>query len=305
MKRKILAVFLCLFSVIIFCGCGSVSYILQVDSNGVVTQACVITISKKDIENAGKTIDDFEYNLQYVANTVVTNSINNFKSSHELTEEVETYGGEKVPFSTVLTYTLSNIDLYFGGPKYERKISTDNNTYTYTITLKFLTISAYYYFHDVYPDTPEDDSNKTVEEHAFYIKKITENKSAFYDLANDDITKYFMNYFGDDKFSLSDMTYSFCYSTTDDKLYSDATKVYTASNGNIVHQWDYTATDLAQENGGVFHTYTIKVKAYMWYMLALIISLSVALILVIYVKVKERKEIIMTDSEQHDEYKNE
>ena len=295
MRKKILAVFLCLFSALIFCGCGSVSYILQVSSSGVVTQACVIIVSKKDIQDAGKTITNFRNNVEYVGNTVVSNSINSFKNSHELTDEVETYGGEKVPFSTVMTYTLSNIELYFGGPKYEWSgLDSDSDTLTCTISLKFLTISAYYYFHDIYPDTPEDESNKTIEDHAFYVKKITESKSPFYDLANDDdIVQYFINYFGEDKFTLSDMKYSFCYSTTDEKLYSDANQIYASSNGNIVHQWDYTAADLAQENGGLFHTYTIKIKAYMWYMLAIIISLSVALVLIIYVKIKERKEKLL------------
>lgn len=291
MKKKLLAIFVCLFSVLLLCGCGSVSYILQVDSTGVVTQAVVLTFSKKDIESAGKTVLDFRNTVEAVGNAIVQNSINSFKESHNLTDEVETYGGEKVAFSTIINYTLKHMDPQNGKPKYEWQISnTDSDTIICTISLRYLTIYAYYYFHDVYPDTPEDDSNKTTEDHAFYVKKITESKSPFYDLKNDNVAKYFLEYFGDDTFDLSDMTYSFCYSTTDTKLYSDATKTYTTSSGNIVHQWDYTAADLAEENGGLFHTYTIKIKAYMWYMLAMIISLLVALVLIIYIKIKKQKE---------------
>jgi hypothetical protein len=269
-----------------------------VDSNGIVTQAVVLKFRKKDVVNAGKTISDFQFEVEKIGNVVVANSILSFQNSHNATDEVETYGGEKVAFSNIVTYTLSKMDPQIGKPKYEWQIASDNDTITCTISLRFLTIYAYYYFHDVYPDTPEDDSNKTTEDHAFYVKKITESKSPFYDLANDEIAKYFISYFGEDKFNLGDMKYSFCYSTPDTKLYSDATEIYTTSSGNIVHQWNFTAEDLAKENGGVFHTYTIKVKAYMWYMLALIISLSVALALVIYVKVKENNKDTITETDR-------
>ena len=289
MKKKLLVVFLCLFSAILFCGCGSVSYILQVESSGVVTQAVVLKFSQTAIQNAGKTLADFQNHVQYVGNQVVHNSISNFESSHNLTDEMTTYSGDTVSFASIVSFTLENIDPQNGKPKYEWEKNGDE--ITCTITLRFLNIYAYYYFHDIYPDTPEDDSNKSIQDHAFYLKKITESKSPFFDLQNNDVAQYFLSYFGTDKFTLSDMDYAFCYSTTDDKLYGDTSYTYTSSNGNKVLVWEYSATDLAKENGGMFHTYKIGIKAYLWYMLAIIISLGVAVVLTMYCIKKDKKKL--------------
>ena len=295
MKKKLLAIFLCIFSVILFCGCGSVSYVLQVESSGVVTQAIVLKFSRTAIQNAGKTLPDFQYHVQYVGNQVVHNSITSFESSHNLTDEMTTYSGETVSFASIVSYTLENMDPQNGKPKYEWESNGDE--ITCTITLRFLTIYAYYYFHDLYPDTPEDDSNKTIVDHAFYLKKITENKSPFFDLQNNDVAQYFLNYFGTDKFTLADMDYAFCYSTTDEKLYGDTNYTYTASNGNKVLVWEYSAADLAKENGGMFHTYKVSIRAYLWYMLAIVISLVVAIVLSIYSVNRDKKKIKQLDLE--------
>lgn len=289
MKKKLLTVFLCLISVILFCGCGSVSYILQVESSGVVTQAVVLTFSQKAIQNAGKTVADFQTHVQYVGNQVVYNSITNFESSHNLTDEMTTYSGEKVSFASIVHYTLENMDPQNGKPKYEW--SQKGDEISCTMTLRFLNIYAYYYFHDIYPDTPDDDSNKSVVDHAFYLKRITENKSPFFDLQNNDIAQYFLNYFGEGTFTLKDMDYEFCYSTPDQKIYGDTNYTYIASNGNKVLVWEYSSVDLAKENGGMFHTFTIGIKAYMWYMLAIIISLGVGIVLTIYCIKKDKKKI--------------
>lgn len=288
MKKKLLAVFLCLFSVILFCGCGSVSYILQVESSGVVTQGIVLKFSQKAIQNAGKTVADFQTHVQSVGNQVMHNSITNFESSHNLTDEMKTYNGETVSFASIINFTFENMDPQNGKPKYEWIQQGDE--ITCTITLRFLNVYAYYYFHDIYPDTPEDDTNKSVVDHAFYLKKITESKSPFFDLQNNEIAQYFLNYFGAGTFTLDDMKYSFCYSTTDEKLHGDTSYTYTASNGNKVLVWEYSAADLAKENGGMFHTYKIGIKAYMWYMLAIVISLGVAVVLSVYCIKKDKKK---------------
>ena len=291
MKKKFLAIILCLVSVFCFAGCGNIQYLLQIDSSGVVTQQLYVEFSKSDIEASGKTIAQVKNMIENVGNQVVLNNINDFENSHNDTDELETFGGETVTFAQIKNYVYQNTDpstFLIRRPKYEWELSADGTKYCATITLRFLTVYAYYYFYDIYPNTP-DTSNKVTEDYMFFDKTTTTSKSPYYDLKNNSIAQAFLNFF-DDSFTLSDMDYYFAYSTTDSKLYSNANEVYTASNGNYVHVWKYKASDLESEDEGYFLTYTIKIKAYVWYMAGLLISLIVALALTIAVKVKEKRQ---------------
>ena len=297
MKKKIIAIILCVFSVFALCGCGSVSYILKIDSDGSVTQAVNVSFSYQKVTEAGKEIDGtngIKNHIQSIANNVVNNSVNHFANSHNMTDELKTYDGQTVLFADIYNYTLSqmNIVRYLYNfewrykPNYEW--TQEGDTINCVISIKFNTLYAYYYFHDIYPDD-EDTSEKVVEDHAFYVKTETESESPFYDLKNSEIAQHFIDYFGG-VFTLQDMDYYFYYATPNTKLYSDAQKSYVTDSGIKVHEWKFTAQDLQAENGGLIHTYQIKVKQYTWYMLAIVVSLGVALVLTIVVKVKEKKK---------------
>ena len=287
MKKRILAIFLCIFSIFVFCGCGSAIYLVEVDSTGVVTQAFKFTFNKKDIEDAGKTVTDFRENVIYVANSVVNNAYNNFTNSHQSDEIMTTWSGDKCPFSQIVSYVYQNMDVGINGYRFFWEPSKDGKTITCTISLKFLTIYAYEYFYDVYPDS-EDEENTYTEDHFFYVKSITESQSAFYDLKNSDITEYFLTYFGD-SFKLSDMDYCFCYITPNQKMYSDADYVENTSSG-YAHVWKFSASDL--ENGnGIIHTYTVKIRAYPWYILAVGVSIVASVVIWIVCKAKEKKKV--------------
>ena len=220
---------------------------------------------------------------------------------------LETYGDEQASFAVIRNYVYQNINFatrdFFGNIHVNQSViswsmSSDSKNYVCTITLQFSTIYAYCYFNDIYPNDEEDTSNKVTEDFAFFYKTTTTSKSPFYNLSSKQITADFLDYFGGN-FALSNMTFSFCYSTYDTKMYSDATKTYMLTNGNVVHQWDYTAEQLAEENGGMYSTYTIKINPYVWYLSAIVISLLVALVLVIVVKVKEhnkKSKSIATDT---------
>ncbi len=313
MRKKILAILLCVFSIFALCGCGSVSYVLKIDTDGSVTQAVNVSFSYKKVTDAGKTIDGndgLKNHIQTIANNVVNNSVGHFASSHNMTDELKTYDGKTVLFSDIYNYTLSqmNIVRYLYNfewryrPNYEW--TQDGDNINCTISIKFNTIYAYYYFHNIYPDD-EDTSEKIIENHAFYVKTETESESPFYDLKNSEIAQHFVDYFGG-VFSLKDMEYNFYYATPNTKLYSDAQNSYTTANGIKVHEWHFTASDLDKEKGGMIHTYQIKVKPYTWYMLAIVISLGVALILTIVVKVKEskNKKVLQTQNQNIDEVDN-
>lgn len=292
MRKKILAIMLCVFSALALCGCGSVNYYLGVDtSTGVVTQQISIAVSRLDIEQSGKTASELFNQIQSVSNQVVKNSIESFETSHNMTDVLKTYNGEEKTFAEIYAYTLNNMDPKGStkSAKVEMHASSYNSdTIVYTISLRFLTLQAYNYFNDVYPDTEVEDTSVT-ESHLFFNKIITTQNSPYYNLKNNSIAKYFDEYFGD-YYSLSDMKYYFSYSTPDQKLYSDATQVATDANGNSVHIWQFSASDLEAENGGKITTYKIKVKAYMWYMFALVVSLACSVVLYLICVAKQNKQ---------------
>ena len=291
MRKKILAIMLCIFSALALCGCGSVNYYVGVDaSTGVVTQQINVVVSRLDIEQSGKTVNELLDQIKSVSNQVVKNSVESFETSHNMTDVLKTYDGEEKTFAEIYAYTLNNMD-----PKGSTKSakvemyasSYSSDSIVYTISLRFLTLQAYNYFNDVYPDTEVEDTS-TTENHLYFNKVITTQNSPYYDLKNNSIAKYFDEYFGD-YYSLSDMEYYFSYSTPDQKLYSDATQVATDANGNAVHIWKFSASDLESENGGKITTYKIKVKAYMWYVLALIVSLACGVVLYVVCVVNQNK----------------
>ena len=277
MRKKILAIMLCIFSALALCGCGSVNYYVGVDaSTGVVTQQINVVVSRLDIEQSGKTVNELLDQIKSVSNQVVKNSVESFETSHNMTDVLKTYDGEEKTFAEIYAYTLNNMDPK--GSTKSAKVEMHASSYSsdsivYTISLRFLTLQAYNYFNDVYPDTEVEDTS-TTENHLFFNKVITTQNSPYYDLKNNSIAKYFDEYFGD-YYSLSDMEYYFSYSTPDQKLYSDATQVTTDANGNAVHIWKFSASDLESENGGKITTYKIKVKACMC--LRLLLALLVAL----------------------------
>ena len=295
MKKRILALLICFFSVFTLCGCGSISYVLQIDSaSGVVTQGVVFSVSKTDIQNAGKTVINFKQHVEYVANTVVSNSYTSFENSHEMDEQLLTYDGTTATFAEIVLWTESHIDPQTRRPQIIWEENGD--TLKCSISLRFLSIYSYLYFHDSFPDD-EDEDNVIWEQHLFYAKKITEQTSPFANLDNNDIVDYFVDYF-DGNFSASDMTYSFMYSTPDSKMHSDADSIKTTSSGNYVHIWNWTASQLEQ-SGGKFHTYTIKIKTPTWYWFGLSVGLFTALVLTIVCKRKEKMELSKKQTENN------
>ena len=220
-------------------------------------------------------------------------------NAHGSNETFKTYGGETATYAQIIVYTQQNMDV--SRPKIVWAGDTDSSTDTLqcSISLKFLTTSAYLYFYDSFPDSQDEDED-VIEEHWFFNKIISEQNSPFSDIENNDIANYFLNYFGT-SFGLEDMTYSFVYSTPEEKLYSNADEISTATNGNYVHTWHWTASQL-EATGGKIVTYNIKVKAYMWYILAIAISVFTGVFLWVFCKVKEKhqRNKMLTKAEQTD-----
>ena len=304
MKKRILAILLCLFSVFALCGCGSITYVFQIDSaSGVLTQGIVFSVSKSEIEKTGKTLTNFKQNVEYVANTVVSKSFSDFESAHEMTEMMTTYDGEQVSYAQIVLWTEQRID----PQKRAQTIwKVDGDTVECSISIRFLSIYAYLYFNDSFPDAEEDD-DVIIEQHLFYTKRISEQTSPFANINTNDIANYFVDYF-DGEFSVDDMTYTFAYSTPDEKIYSDADKVEKSSSGNYVHYWNWTASQLA-DNGGKFHTYTIKIKTPAWYALGIVAGLATWLVLWFVCKkqqkpkLKESQSTVIQSGAENDETK--
>lgn len=285
MRKKILAILLCFFSVFAFCGCASINYSLTIESSGVVTQTINLQFSEAEIVKAGKTLNNFMLNVENISNQVVQNSYNNFVVSHNLDEELKTYSGDTVEFSQIVNFVTENMDPNNGKAKIEWKRNGD--AVYCKISLKFLNLYAYRYFNDIYPDT--EDENETIrEDHLFYVKDIDYTDSPYNDISNNSIAKYFMEYFNN-YFSYDDIKCSFTYSTPNSKLYSDADDVEENSSGNVVHTWYFTTQEINKDGGSKMKTYSIKYRAYVWYINAVAISLIAGLVIYIVCKVRENR----------------
>ena len=280
MKRKILAIFLCIFSIVLFCGCASATYIIKFDASGAVTQAFSFSFSKKAIENAGKDVSDFKQNIIYLANSIVGNAHSDFQNSHDDDEIVKTWNNKECKFSEIVDLVYNNLDisntiqsimLGVNGYKFSWDTASDGDTITCTISLKFLNYYAYCYFYDIYPDTEDEETE--IQDRVFYVKSVSESQTVFFDLQNSDVAEYLLTYF-DNKFTLNDVKYSFCCVTQNSKMHSDADYVEKTSNG-YVHVWNYSMSDIS-EGKGMVHTYTVKIRAYPWYIAAVGASLLVA-----------------------------
>ena len=84
MKKKILTIFVLLFSIFLFCGCGSINYAVIINSDGTVKMQTTFKVNATIFDSTssnycGKTMADFKQKVQSVANQVVWNMYNNFE----------------------------------------------------------------------------------------------------------------------------------------------------------------------------------------------------------------------------------
>ena len=292
MKKKIVAIILCIFSIFTLAGCGSVNYSITVSSDGSVTMAINMEIDTQDIIDSGKNYYDFQLRVQSVANQVVANSFSNFEQEvNDIAVDgvVETYSGD-MTVSQVIAYVENNVEPINRRAKIEW---TQKNNKTYcVISLKFKTIYAYRYFNGTFPSTEdkEEEGSETILKDKFFFAEEWEiSNPPFNDISNNSIATYFVEYFGE-YFSVDDMKYSFSYSTTSTKLYSDADTITTDySTGNTVHTWNFSVEDLKEDGKSKISTYTIKIRAWVWYVLAVLVSVIVGIVLFIIVKCKEKR----------------
>ena len=286
MRKKILAVIICIFSIFLFCGCANVNYSITVESTGIVTQALNLSFNRADVVNAGKTLNSFMQSIENIANQVVQTAYNDFTGSHQLDEDLTTYSGDTVKFAQIIEFVNQNLDPNNGKPKIEW--DWDNTTVYCKISLRFLNIYAYRYFYDSYPDSEEEDTTVR-EDHFYYAKDIDYSDSPYNDITNNSIAQYFMDYF-ENQFSYDDVNFSFTYSTPNSKIYSDANLVEEDTNGNTVHTWTFTTEQITQDGKSKVALYTIKYRAYVWYVTAIAASVFVGLALLFVCKIKELRQ---------------
>lgn len=287
MRKKILTIIICLFSIFLFCGCAKINYSLTLESSGVVTQAINLQVSEKDIVNADKTLNNFKRTIEKVANQVAFKSYEAFLNSHQLDEELKTYSGNIVKFAEIIEFVNKSMDPNQGKAKVEW--SRNGDIIYCKISLKFSNIYAYRYFYDSYPDK-EEETETIREDHFFYAKDISYSDSPFNDIAKEGgIGESFMQYF-DNRFTYGDISCSFTYSTPNSKIYTDADYVEKDTNGNTVHTWTFTTEQIMQDGKSKLGIYTVKYRAYVWYIYAVGITFLAGLVLLAIAGIKESKK---------------
>lgn len=318
--KKLLVCFLILFATLTLCGCGAISYNLEINaSTGAVTQSIYFSVEKSSITTlAGKKFDDsqdpdnFKYKVITIANTVFCNMCDAFDASHADDDIVKTFqatqtdGGEK-RFADVKLFVHQSMSPRPETRKADVQWAVNGDIIQCNISLTFSNIYAYYYFNDVYADTIQNDDT-IKEEHLFYTKNISEQTAPFSKLDQNAIAQEFDNFFGTNGsgykyFDFGSMEYAFCYSTPNSKLHSDANYTIRDASSNTIHIWEFSAQQVTDADGITIHTYTVAIKAYAWYVLALIIALVVALVLWIIcaVKSKNKNAFVGANGEQTDQ----
>lgn len=288
MKKKIFTVIIFILCAVMLCGCGSVGYSITIGSDGQVKTQFSIQFDINQITSTGKEFADFKSNIEYVAYQIVQNLYSNFDAavnSASETNVVKTYLGD-MEKQQIKNYTKSKISPITQRPLISWK--QQNKTIYCDISLTFENIYAYRFFNGTFIDEEDDEGTVLVDEF-FVVKEYNYSLTPFDDIENNTIAKYFLSYFGN-SFSVEDMKYSFVYSSPSSKLYSDADVVYQDKNGNYVHLWNFDASELKNAGEGKICTYSIKIRAWVWYVGAIILSVLVAVVLFVVAKYKKDKK---------------
>lgn len=267
MRKKFLAVllmFLCVFSL---CGCASVSFNNIIFSDGKIAQQIVVVTDNKQIQNAGFDVQTVQTDIKFYATQYYNTLLSNFLFAD-------------IPG---LEQSEKNTPLF--------KTESKNNVVN--IVVQFNTIQDYYYFYNhALPD--QDDNNGTVNDFGFYQTDETTSTTVFYDLQNNNVANYWLNYFKTKmpQVSFADCTYNYTYSTPFEKIHSDADIVQYDDYGNVAHTWSFKSADLTGENaaeGGKIKLYTVGIKSPLWYFVAIGATAVLVAVLYIVCAVKDNK----------------
>lgn len=259
--KKLLTVFLMLImSVILFSGCASVNYSIQIMEDGTVEQSFTVNLNEQELNDAGYQLEDVEQMIVGKMNTVVSNAYTNF-ANRNLSTDIK---------QQVLNSILASV--------------TYPDTNSVKLTLTFNSLTVYRYFYGSLPESDDPQDTTQTETHLFYDKYIDENQTVYYDLQDNSIAQSVLDYFGGD-FTFEDSTYSFSYGTPLMHLYSNADEI-SVEDGVKVHTWNFTYD---QVNDNIL-TYTIGINSGAWYFLALGMVIIFIGGLIAFDQIKKRKK---------------
>lgn len=271
MRKKLILISVFILCVIFLGGCANVNYGVTVCEDGSVKQEVNVAIERNEIVLNNMEILKLEEDITAYANAVVYDLYTQFLNRETTTDEMK----------IVVQQSISP-----NNGTAEVKTSLDKNYLYVNMSLKFTNITAYNYFYGI-EETEEDEA--IYEDNVFYVKEISEGKTVFHNLANTSIAKYWLDYFKPYGYTLNDATYIYSYSTPYNHLYSNSD--YTMADGvNKVHVWNFSADDLAKENGDLISIYTVKFRPVVWYGTALALTTILISVLIVIAVIQEKKK---------------
>ena len=287
MKKYLLAIFVCVLSLML-CGCSNApTYSLSQNTDGTVTQTIFIPYVESELSDLGvdedvtleiksEIIRIFSANFQNLFAAFETN----LKSDPDLTKADKEYllQGCSVP----LIPTQAETGLIY--------------------TLNFDSALHYYYFYlNLHYNDLIDylNQDQTVVEKGFFTNKVISAGTTVFgpntQFSEDQtlaqyITSYatamLKNYLTDEQIaSVVPTNYVYCYGTPSSKLHSDADRIYRYIDGIYYHEWD-----ISSQNGDrQITTWTIEVNNNVWYATILVCAFVLLGILLI-VDYKKKKQ---------------
>ena len=288
MKKYLLAIFVCVLSLML-CGCSNApTYSLSQNSDGSVTQTIFIPYVESELTDLGVEQDV----VTEMKNTIISTFDNYFTN---LKQNFIT----RVMSDSALTDQDKTI-LMSG---YKITLAPSELGFLYTLT--FSSALHYYYFNSdlQYNDLIEELSvDNSVTEKGFFTNKITSTGSTVFGLntqfaENQTLAQYITSYAAtllDEKTSLTaeqiqsvvPNNFVYCYGTTSSKLHSDADRTYRYIDGLYYHEWDISS----QNSDRQISTWTIEVNSNVWYATILICAFVLLGILLIvdYKKIHQK-----------------
>lgn len=297
MKKKIIAIFLCMFCIFLFTGCSTdPGYEVRQNKDGSVTETIFVPYSLSELRTLG--VDDeevllaIEDNIYQRVRTFYTEYDNNFQM--RLNSDPDLDDVDKQYLASAITYHIAQTN------ETESVLTANRYTNGIEFFVEYDSVVAYYYYkmgmhyEEMLAELNKDDS--IVEESFFIDKKINKSINLYGRDGNNSlgiqlqklvrgILQNNTSLTNEQIESLVPHQFIYSYAVPNKKVYSDADTIYT-QDGITYHQWIISDSDLDRE----ITTWTLIPNRNVWYALVLGAGVLLSAILIVVAIVKEKQK---------------
>lgn len=261
-KKVIMSVVL-LAVVLVFCGCATASYRIDLNDDGSLSETYEIVLDTDTIKSAG-------YSDMQIANL----------KNHIASDLEANFNAFVVRYNSLDADGKAYVDDNFS---FSKGWVDD----IYTLRLEFDVLYMYYYFYNVSTDSITEPT--TVVEEGTFIDKVTYSDTTIFSKITPLDYAYYSVYFP--TYDLDDVQYSYTYATGSNRWHAVDADYDTFDGTNFAHTWNITSSNW----GDTIELYYHSANEVAWLLLSTFVSLTVCAILLLIAIVKK---IIGKDKEK-------